>query len=54
MTDRQDQLPGLEDQPRLFAGDDLAALDALADQATEEDYAATAELLAAAKRKQRG
>lgn len=51
MKNRQDQLPGLEEQPSLFGPADRDLLDALAEQATEEDYEATAYLLKQAKRR---
>jgi hypothetical protein len=50
-VNRQDALPGFEDQPSLFGPEDRDLLDAIAAQATEEDYRATAELLRAARQK---
>ena len=49
-VNRQDQLPGTEDEPRLFGADDMDLLDAIAAQATEADYEATADLLRAARK----
>lgn len=51
---RQDQLAGFEDQPSLFSADDRDLLDKIAEQATEADYAATADLLAMVRNERKG